>query len=77
MIYFSSYSMNTLFRQLGLPASDSDVASFFVRHKLDPETRLVDADFWTVAQAAFLNEALAEDADWTDIVDQLNARLCR
>ena len=74
-MYFSPYNINVLFLQLGLPATDSDVNSFFSRHKLDPETRLVNADFWTEAQAAFLNEALEEDADWTQIVDQLDARL--
>ena len=74
-MYFSPYNINVLFQQLGLPATDSDVNSFFSRHKLDPETRLVNADFWTEAQAAFLNEALEEDADWTLIVDQLDARL--
>ena len=74
-MYFSPHTINTLFQQLGLAATDSDVDSFFSRHKLDPETRLVNADFWTEAQAAFLNEALEEDADWTQIVDQLDARL--
>ena len=74
-MYFSPYNINVLFQQLGLPATDSDVNSFFTRHKLDRETRLVNADFWTEAQAAFLNEALEEDADWTLIVDQLDARL--
>ena len=75
MMDFSAHSMNTLFQQLGLPASDSEVDSFFSSHQLDPGTRLVDADFWTEAQAAFLIEALEEDADWTEIVDQLDARL--
>lgn len=72
---FSPHSINTLFQQLGLPASDNDVDGFFASHKLDPGTRLVDADFWTEAQAAFLDQALEEDADWAGIVDQLNARL--
>ena len=75
MMDFSVHSMNTLFQQLGLPATDSDIDSFFSLHKLDRETRLADADFWTEAQAAFLSEALEEDADWTEIVDQLDARL--
>ena len=72
---FSTHSINMLFQQLGLPATDNDVDSFISRHKLGPATRLIDADFWTEAQAAFLSEALAEDADWTEIVDQLDARL--
>lgn len=75
MMDFSAHSINTLFQQLGLPAADSDVDSFFSRHKLDSGTRLVDAHFWTEAQAAFLGEALEEDADWAEIVDQLDARL--
>lgn len=75
MMDFSRHNINTLFQQLGLPATESDIDSFFSRHKLDPKTRLTDADFWTEAQAAFLKEALEEDADWTEIVDQLDARL--
>ena len=71
----SPHSLNTLFQQLGLPAADSEVESFFARHKLDHDTRLVDADFWTEAQVAFLSEALEDDADWAEIVDQLDARL--
>lgn len=74
-MYFPHHNINMLFLQLGLPATDSDVNSFFSRHKLDRETRLVNAEFWTESQAAFLNEALEEDADWTEIVDQLDARL--
>ena len=75
MVDFSRQSKNTVFKQLGLPATERYINSFFSRHKLDPETRLTDADFWTEAQAAFLKEALEEDADWTEIVDQLDARL--
>ena len=72
---FSTHSINTLFQQLGLPATDSEIDSFFSRHKLDPETRLIEAEFWSEAQVAFLKEALEEDADWVEIVDQLDARL--
>lgn len=72
---FSSHSINALFQQLGLPATDSDVESFFAQHKLDHDTRLIEADFWTEAQSTFLKEALEDDADWTEMVDQLDARL--
>ena len=75
MMDISAHTINTLFQQLGLPATDADIDSFLVRHKLDPGTRLANANFWTEAQAAFLSEALEEDADWTEIVDQLDARL--
>ena len=75
MMDISAHTINTLFQQLGLPATDEDIDSFLARHTLDPGTRLVNANFWTEAQAAFLSEALEEDADWTEIVDQLDARL--
>jgi hypothetical protein len=76
-MYFSSYSIYTLFQQLGLPATDSDIDSFFASHKLDSQTRLAEAKFWDESQAAFLNEALEQDANWAGIVDQLDARLRR
>ena len=72
---FSSHSLNALFQQLGLPAADSDIDSFIRNHTLKSGIRLVDADFWTEAQSGFLEEALDEDADWTEIVDQLDSRL--
>lgn len=71
----SHHNMNSLFQQLGLPATDAEVDSFLSLHNLDVETRLVDADFWTEPQSAFLSESLEEDADWAGIVDQLDARL--
>ena len=75
MMDFPPHSINALFQQLGLPATDSDIDNFFHRHKLNHDIRLVDADFWTEAQAMFLSEALEEDADWAGVVEQLNARL--
>jgi len=38
-------------------------------------TRLADAPFWTPAQARFLGEEIAEDADWAEIVDRLDVAL--
>ena len=36
---------------------------------------LPDAPFWSPAQASFLREALADNADWAELVDQLNEAL--
>lgn len=33
------------------------------------------ASFWTQAQASFLREAIEEDADWVELVDQLDVML--
>ena len=73
----SPHTINTLFQQLGLPSTDSDIDSFCASHGLGRETRLVDANFWSTSQAAFLSEALEDDADWSALADQLDARLRR
>jgi hypothetical protein len=39
------------------------------------ELKLADAPFWTAAQAGFLKSELDEDADWSAVIDTLDARL--
>lgn len=70
------HSLCDLFAQLGLP-SDSKAVNQFIRHHTPlPNTiRLADASFWNPAQSTFLREALEENADWAEIVDQLNSML--
>lgn len=65
-----------LFAQLGLADDGDSIQAFIKAHApLPHEIKLVDAPFWTEAQAAFLREELAEDADWAELVDQLDAAL--
>lgn len=65
-----------LFAQLGLPSGQEDIRAFLGRHGPLPEAvALPDAPFWTPAQAALLREGLAQDADWAEVVDQLNVAL--
>lgn len=65
-----------LFAQLGLPADVPSIAAFIQSHSpLNAATRLEDAPFWTPPQAALLREHLQEDADWAELVDQLNLAL--
>ncbi len=72
----SFHTLNTLFAQLGLPDSDRDIDAFVHRHcNLDGDVRLDKAMFWTPAQADFLREAILEDSDWGEVVDQLDSRL--
>jgi len=71
-----SHSLTDLFNQLGLPGSPEDIRRFVTRHRpLAPQVRLADAPFWTPAQAQFLREEFTEDADWAEVVDQLNLML--
>ena len=71
-----NHSLPSLFKQLGLPDDAESIDKFIATHSpLKPELHLADAFFWTPAQAAFLREKIQEDADWAEIVDQLNLLL--
>lgn len=70
------HSMPNLFAQLGLPADEAEIDRFIETHAPLPRSvDLADAPFWTPAQASFLREEILEDADWAEVVDQLNVRL--
>ena len=70
------HSFSDLFKQLGLPADDVGIHAFLRAHApLSLHVTLVEAPFWTPAQAALLKEELLEDADWAEVVDQLSAAL--
>lgn len=65
-----------LFAQLGLPAENEAIAQFIATHSpLRADVDLADAPFWTPAQATFLKEQKLEDADWIELIDQLNLAL--
>ncbi|MBP6726575.1 MAG: DUF2789 domain-containing protein [Propionivibrio sp.] len=70
------HRFNELFQQLGLPADVGSIQRFLERCRpLDAAIRLEDAPFWTAAQATLLRDELLLDADWSEVVDQLNAAL--
>lgn len=72
----SLHTLNNLFAQLGLTSRDDEIETFIKTHRhLPSEIRLADATYWTPAQAAFLREEILKDADWAEVIDQLNARL--
>ncbi|MFC7462482.1 DUF2789 domain-containing protein [Hydrogenophaga defluvii] len=70
------HRFSELFAQLGLPADPAGIATFIQRHSpLSADVLLAEAPFWTPAQATLLREQLLVDADWAEVVDQLNAAL--
>jgi hypothetical protein len=72
----SLHTLNNLFAQLGLASSDEDIENFIRTHShLAGYISLAEAPYWTPAQAAFLREEILKDADWAEVVDQLNVRL--
>lgn len=65
-----------LFAQLGLPSDTPGIAAFIASHSPLPDSVLLaDAPFWTPAQATLLREQLLSDADWAELIDQLNVAL--
>lgn len=72
----SAHSLNNLFAQLGLSSSQVAIDIFIKTHSpLATNVLLSDAPFWTSAQASFLREEILNDADWAEVIDQLNAKL--
>ena len=65
-----------LFTQLGLPSNEPEIRQFLEAHTpLAANLTLADAPFWTPGQAAFLREEIVKDADWAELVDQLDTSL--
>ena len=74
----SPHTLSSLFNQLGLACSSEDITLFLHKHSpLDPEIKLVEASFWNSGQRSFLIESLADDSDWTELVEHLDAVLRR
>jgi Protein of unknown function (DUF2789) len=69
-------TMNSLFGQLGLMNTDSAIIDFLRRHSpMLMTVPLHKSSLWNLSQAAFLRQAIEDDADWCALVDQLDARL--
>ncbi|AEE22104.1 DUF2789 family protein [Paraglaciecola chathamensis] len=69
-------TMGDLFEQLGLSGQEGDVEAFIETHKgLRQGVHIEDAEFWSKAQAEFIRNALLEDAEWAELIDQLNTRI--
>lgn len=70
------HTLPALFKQLGLADDPISIDRFITTHgPLAEDCQLADAPFWTPSQAAFLREEILEDADWAEVVDQLNLML--
>lgn len=72
------HRLQELFDQLGLPSEPGAIDAFITRHR--PSSlgcALPDAPVWTPAQATFLREAVAADADWALPAEWLAQALCQ
>ena len=69
-------TMSDLFDQLGLASEENEIEQFIQEHKgLRQGLHIEDADLWSRQQADFIKTALLEDAEWAELIDQLNTRL--
>jgi len=74
----SNNTLEVLFAQLGLPSQPGDIERFVRQHRPLPDgVALAEAPFWSAGQAQFLREEIAEDAEWAEVVDHLDAMLRR
>ena len=71
----SNHTMQALFTQLGLSSNEISIENFIHNNHLPLEIPLENAAFWSTGQAQFIHESIAEDADWAEVVDHLDAML--
>ena len=72
------HTITLLFDQLGLNSSDAEINKFVTKNSpLSKDVELYKAKFWNSSQAICLKQMKEEDADWSDIVDQLDVMLRR
>ncbi len=70
------HPFSELFAQLGLASDEAGIQAFIAQHApLPDDMRLEEAPFWSPAQAQLLREERIDDADWAEVVDQLNLAL--
>ncbi|MGB4343747.1 MAG: DUF2789 domain-containing protein [Moraxellaceae bacterium] len=70
------HKFSDLFSQLGLPDDSASIDAFIAAHRsLAPDVALADATFWNASQRDFIRQEIIEDADWAELVDQLDVSL--
>lgn len=74
-MYTEEHTIKTLFEQLGLPASKSEIQTFLNDHSLEDKELIENASFWNAGQAEFIRDSKQEDSDWAVVVDELDAML--
>ena len=65
------HTLENLFQQLGLDATQAAIDAFVAAHSLPANTKLEDAPFWSQSQRQLIKESREMDADWAAIVDEL------
>lgn len=69
------HNLASLFSQLGLNNSKEYIDNFLEEHCLEQHEQLTEARFWEPSQQKFLRESYEQDADWCEVIDQLDTML--
>jgi hypothetical protein len=76
MMEHMTHTFSELFKQLGLPNDVTSIDAFLkLRRPLTATMRIEEAPFWSLSQRHFLNEQLASDDGWAELIDQLSVAL--
>lgn len=71
-------TMTQLFKQLGLPSDEASIQLFLSQHDgVCRHCGLVQAPIWSESQRLFLQEAVAQDSEWSMPAESLMAALSR
>jgi hypothetical protein len=77
-VHMPAKTMTELFRQLGLPSDEASIQLFISQHDgVCRECGLVQAPIWNESQRNFLQEAVAQDSEWSMMAEALMAALSR
>ena len=68
-------TLEHLFQQLGLDASEKDMDTFVDQHQLSADISLTHADFWTDEQRQFIQQNVNADNQWAMMIEILNELL--
>lgn len=70
-----NHDLPSLFSQLGLNNSKEFIENFLTEHRLEQNEKLIEARFLQPSQQRFLKESQEQDADWCEVIDQLDTLL--
>jgi hypothetical protein len=65
--------LSHLFEQLGIDNSADNIDKFIASKQIPANVLICQAEFWSESQKSFLREAIEEDAQWSELIDQLDA----
>ncbi|MEC4727033.1 DUF2789 domain-containing protein [Shewanella sp. D64] len=69
--------LSHLFDQLGIDSSEENIDKFIADNQIPKNVLISQAVFWSESQKSFLREAIDEDAQWSELIDHLDALIRR